>query len=252
MVALIDADSLLYKIGFAMESKVDWDCTDEYDYYSNFDSQVDSLKSKVDNIMRATGCDDYELWLTGSGNFRNDNPLGYKQNRVGVRKPTDFNELKKWMIDNMNTHIAIGIEADDMVVYLKDTNYDKYILCAIDKDVLYQCEGRHYNYGKEVTVSVTAHEAIWFAYYQTLAGDITDGYKGCPGIGDVKAKKILLEADNATRLKDMTIDRMYWNFIVSAYEDKGLSEEEAIQTMRLANMKQYNGKEVRLWNPPLV
>lgn len=91
----------------------------------------------------------------------------------------------------MNTKIAVGIEADDMVVYLKDNNYDKYILCAIDKDVLYQTEGSHYDYGRETTVTINKDEAIWFAYYQTLSGDATDGYKGCPGIGKVKATKLI-------------------------------------------------------------
>ena len=241
MTCLIDADSLLYKIGFALEDKIDWDCDDKHEYYSNFEQQCNSIENKVNNIMTVTGCDDYELWLTGANNFRDSNPLGYKENREGVRKPTDFSKLKKWLINNMNTKVAIGLEADDMVVYLKDTNFDTYILCAIDKDVLYQCEGSHYNYGKEVTVEVSAKHAIWFAYHQTLTGDVTDGYKGCPRIGEVKAKKLI--NDGMTELE-------MWNIVVEAYETAGLSEEEALQTMRLANMKQYNGKEIVLWTPP--
>lgn len=35
-----------------------------------------------------------------------------------------------------------------MVVYLKTTHPLQYVLCAIDKDVLYQTEGNHYNYNK--------------------------------------------------------------------------------------------------------
>lgn len=241
MIALIDADSLLYKVGFALEDSIDWDCDDNIEHYSNLEQQKKSITSKVDAIVKATGCDDYELWLTGSGNFRDSNPLGYKANRVGTRKPTDFSELKKWMINNMNTSVAVGLEADDIVVYLKDTNFDKYILCAMDKDVLYQTEGTHYNYGRDLSISVTAQEAIWFAYYQTLAGDPTDGYKGCPGIGEVKAKKAL-PAD-ATELE-------MWTTTVGLYKEKGLTEEDAINTMRLANMKQYNGKEIVLWLPP--
>ena len=239
MICLIDADSLLYKVGYALEDKVDWDGDDSYCYYSNLEQQIKSLESKIDHIMTVTGCDEYELWLTGSGNFRDSNHLGYKANREGVRKPTDFSKLKKWMINNMNTKVAIGLEADDMVVYLKDTHYDKYILCAIDKDVLYQTEGSHYNYGKEVTVDIDAYHAIWFSYYQTLAGDVTDGYKGCPRIGDVKARKLIpLEAE----LSEVEM----WDLVVEAYDKAGLGEEEAIQTMRLANMKQYNGKEIVL------
>lgn len=241
MIALIDADSLLYKIGFALEEKIDWDCDDKYEYYSSMNQQIKSLEDKVKSIMRATGCDDYELWLTGSGNFRDTNPMGYKENREGIRKPTDFSKLKKWLIDNMNTKVAIGLEADDMVVYLKDTNYDKYILCAIDKDVLYQTAGTHYNYGKELTVEVTQEEAIWYAYYQTIAGDPTDGYKGVPRMGEVKTKKLLANITDEVEL---------WDTTLQCYLDAGLTEDDAINTMRLANMKQYNGKEVVLWTPP--
>lgn len=241
MIALIDADSLLYKVGFALEDTIDWDCDDNYSHYSNLEKQQQSIKDKVNTIVKATGCDSYELWLTGSGNFREDNPLGYKQNRLGIRKPTDFSDLKKWLIDNMNTKVAVGIEADDMVVYLKDNNYDKYILCAIDKDVLYQTEGSHYDYGRETTVTISKDEAIWFAYYQTLAGDATDGYKGCPGIGKVKATKLIEGIYDEVEL---------WKIVVTTYLDKGLTEEDAINTMRLACMKKYNGKGVTLWLPP--
>ena len=242
MIALIDTDSLLYKVGFALEDTIDWDCDDNYSHYSNLDKQKKSIIEKVNSICKATGCDDYELWLTGSNNFRNNNPLGYKENRKDIRKPTDFSELKKWLVDTMNTHVAVGLEADDVVVYLKDNNYDKYILCAIDKDVLYQTEGTHYNYGTETTVTVNKDEAIWFAYYQTLAGDITDGYTGVPGIGKVKATKIIEGIIDEVEL---------WNKVLETYLDKGLTEEDAINTMRLASMKQYNGKEIILWNPPL-
>lgn len=240
MVALIDADSLLYKVGFALEDKIDWECDDTYEHYSKLEQQKQSITTMVDKIMKSTGCDDYELWLTGSGNFRDSNPLGYKANRVGIRKPTDFSQLKQWLIDNKKTKVAVGIEADDMVVYLRD-NSDDYFLCAIDKDVLYQTEGTHYNYGKEMTVTISAKEAIWFAYHQTLTGDVTDGYKGCPGVGEVKAKKLIN--------KDMEEIDM-WKEIVKAYEAKGLTVDDAINTMRLASMKQYNGKEIILWCPP--
>jgi DNA polymerase-1 len=141
----------------------------------------------------------------------------------------------------MNTKVAVGIEADDMVVYLKDTNYDKYILCDIDKDLLYKTECTHYDYGKETTVTITADEAIHFSYYQTLAGDVTDDYKGCPGIGKVKATKLLESIKDPIEL---------WNITLETFLSKGLTEEDAINTMRLANMKQYNGKEVILWLPP--
>ena len=241
MIALIDADSLLYKVGFALEDSIDWDNNDNYSYYSNLQQQFSSIKSTIDSILMATGCDDYELWLTGKGNFRSSNPLTYKANREGMRKPTDFSELFEKVVKNLKANVAEGMEADDMVVYLKTTYPEDYVLCAIDKDVLYQTEGSHYNYGKDTVVEVTADEAKWFAYYQTLAGDVVDGYSGVPGIGDKKARAILA---------DITDERMLWCKVLLTYRSKGLRRSDAINTMRLANMKQYNGSEIVLWNPP--
>ena len=240
MIALIDGDSLLYKVGFALEDNIDWDCDDNYEYYSNLPKQKESIIEYLEAITKATGSDSYELWLTGSNNFREKNPLGYKEHRHKLRKPTDFNELKLWLSKNPRCYIAEGMEADDIVVYLKDSNYDKYMSCAMDKDVIYQTEGTHYNYDKGTYITVTKEEAIWFSYYQTLVGDVTDGYKGCPSIGDTRARKLI---------GDVYDEPTLWKIVVDTYISKGLTEEDAINTMRLACMKQYNGKEIVLWEP---
>lgn len=241
MTALIDADSLLYKVGFALEDAIDWDCNDNHSHYSNIQQQFSSIKSTIDAILMATGCDDYELWLTGKGNFRCDNPLTYKANREGMRKPADFGELFEKVVKNLGANVAEGLEADDIVVYKKTHYPEDYVLCAIDKDVLYQTEGSHYNYGKDLVITVTSDEAKWFAYYQTLAGDTVDGYSGVPGIGDKRARSILA---------DITDERMLWCKTLLTYRSKGLRRSDAINTMRLANMHQYNGNTVELWNPP--
>lgn len=241
MTALIDADSLLYKVGFALEDKIDWDGDDNHSYYSNIQQQLSTIQSTIDSILMATGCDDYELWLTGKDNFRNSNPLSYKANREGLRKPTDFSELFYEVIQRFNANVAHGWEADDEVVYKKLTYPEDYVLCAIDKDVLYQTPGTHYNYGKDIVVEVTEDEAIWFAYYQTLAGDTVDGYSGVPGIGDKRARKIL---------EDITDERMLWCKTLLTYRSKGLRRSDAINTMRLASMRQYDGDKIILWNPP--
>jgi hypothetical protein len=38
---------------------------------------------------------------------------------------------------------------------------------------------------------ITEAQADRFHMIQTLTGDVTDGYPGCPGIGPVKAEQIL-------------------------------------------------------------
>lgn len=250
MKALIDADSLLYKIGFAIEDKVIWneceldaglESEPDVVYYTDTQQCIKAFDQLVDNILFATDCEDALLVFSGSSNFRLDLPISYKENRKDSRKPTGYKELLHHARSNYETLTPDGIEADDLVVYLKTQNPEDYILCAIDKDVLYQTVGTHYNYVKDEEVRVDEEEAIEYAYFQTLAGDTSDGYKGAHGIGKVKANRILAECDNEYEM---------WQAVVTAYESKGQTEEEALLTMRLANMHQWDGSKISLWNPP--
>jgi 5'-3' exonuclease len=249
MKALIDADSLLYKVGFAIEEKTIWN---EFDVEAGLEDSPDithdtniqqcysTFDVLMDNIMFATDADEALLVFSGGKNFRLDFPVSYKENRKDSRKPLGYKELLQYADDNYDCIITDGIEADDLVVYMKGQD-DDYTLCAIDKDILYQTIGTHYNYGKDEWITTKEFDAIWFAYYQTLTGDTSDGYKGCKGIGDKRARKILA---------DCKTEKELWDAVVETYLSKDQTEEEAIWTMRLANMHQWNGEEIVLWNPP--
>lgn len=250
MIALIDADSLLYKIGFAIEDKTVWNECDveagaeeelEVDYTVDLEACETAFMNYIENILFATECDEAFLVFTGNNNFRESNPLGYKEHRVGLRKPEAYNHLLNFALENYKSKVVDYMEADDYVVYLKTTNPSKYFLCAIDKDVLYQTEGIHYNYHTDSEVEIGKLESIRYAYYQTLTGDQSDGYKGCKQIGHVKATKILA---------DCTTECEMWRAVVETYISKKQTVWDAIQTMRLANMHQFNGKQIEYWRPP--
>lgn len=250
MKALIDADSLLYKVGFAIEEKTYWN---EFDVEAGLEDSSDitldtdieqcfrTFDQLIDNIMFATECDDLLLVFSGKDNFRLSLPTSYKENRNDSRKPTGYDEILRYAQAGYNTYTTYGMEADDYVVWMKTTSDEDIVLCAYDKDVLYQTVGTHYNYGKDEWIEVDEWEAIKFAYYQTLTGDQSDGYKGCKGIGAVKAK---------AALADCTTEKELWKVVVDLYESKGHDPEEALWTMRLANMHQFDGKKINLWNPP--
>ena len=92
-------------------------------------------------------------------------------------------------------------------------------------------------------IEVTPEEADRWFYMQTLTGDATDGYSGCPGGGPKKAEAILEAAGENP-----------WPAIVAAYEKAGLSEEAALQQARVARIlraSDYNfkKKEPILWKP---
>jgi DNA polymerase I len=255
MIALIDADSLIYKAGFTFEDKFCWNELElELGIDEIKEEQVtyDVLLAKnaidacIENIKFNTGCDEVELWLTSGSNFRYEVYEDYKSNRKSGSKPMAYDSLFKYLIDRYKANIAYGVEADDIVVY-KKTNYpDDYYLCAIDKDVLLQTEGSHLNYNNNKTIKVTTKEAERFFYFQVLMGDVTDGYPGCKGIGKVKANKILDECEKEG------LD--YWETIVTTYESKGLTEEFALSQARCASMHQVSidkeGKfKIDLWSP---
>lgn len=259
MIALIDADSLIYKVGFSLEDKVIWneleafvgeEEIDEPIYYADVIQSKKTISTMIENIMFAVDCDKCELWLTGKDNFRSKLPTDYKLHRQGNRKPELYNELKDYLVSTYNTTVANGYEADDALVMLKTLNPYKYVLCAIDKDVLYQSEGTHYNYSKDEYVTVTKKQAIRYAYYQILVGDASDGYKGCKGIGHVRATKILDEAEKAHKGSQMALKDLYWKAVVTAYESQGQTEDEAELQMQLANMHQLTDKGIVLWVRP--
>jgi DNA polymerase-1 len=260
MIALVDADSIVYRVICSIEDKVIWnqaeievDPTIEPDvsYTSNFKQCKETFDEFVEGILHYTGCDDIQLVFTGKNNFRYKNPLGYKQNRKNLRKPLNFKELMEYVFSKYPDSIMCeDYEADDYVVYLKTKQPDDYLLCAIDKDVLFQTEGTHYNFGTGEEIWVSPLEAIRFAYFQTLTGDVTDGYKGCPGIGKVRAEKILEQAETEYEEEGGNQEAIYWKHIVKTYESKGLTEEDAINTMRLANMHQLvEVGNIQLWEP---
>ena len=252
MKALVDADSLLYKVGFAIEEKIVWNeaevnagLEEEYDieYDTNLDQCYKTFDQLIDTMLHVTDCDDVFLVFTGAGNFRTEFPLDYKAHRKNNRKPEGYHEILAYAKENYDTYTAEGMEADDFVVYLKATEPEDWILCAIDKDVLYQSEGTHYNYHHWDEITVTKEEAIRYAYYQTLTGDTSDGYKGVKGIGPKKADAIL---------EGCTTEHEMWQAVLAAYDSKGQTEEEALWTMRLAQMHQFDGNEINLWEPPIA
>jgi DNA polymerase-1 len=93
---------------------------------------------------------------------------------------------------------------------------------------------------------------------QTLAGDVTDGYTGIPGIGPKKAEKILdpfVKTYGVGEIIDFDVVSA-WHAIVAAYEKAGLTADDDLATARIARICRasdwnFKTKEVRLWTPPV-
>ena len=254
MIALIDADSLIYKSGFTFEDKTTWNeielelgtsTVPETALTSDLLLAKNAIDAIIDNIKFKTGCNEVELWVSGKDNFRYDIMPDYKHNRAVSRKPLEYDNLYKYLLTKYNAKVAVGYEADDMVVYLKTTYPLQYVLCAIDKDVLYQTEGNHYNYNKDEFVSISVEEAVRFFWFQVLTGDTTDGYNGVKGIGKVKANKILDDIEKESLELYSVIINIYGDKVLEVYQEAGMTYDDFITTCRVANMHQltkFNGE----------
>jgi len=273
-IALIDADTIIFSACTTLEyiedllpremySEDEWADIVSKDGYCeadnclydiNLDEAIKHCEDKIQTILDKSGCIDYELHFTnGRNNFRYTVEPSYKSNRSDFRPPQGLYSLKMAMVDNpdINAYIHTEYEADDIVVALKRDNPDKYTLVAVDKDVLYSLEGRHFNYYTSVKynidmkyIDVSADKALKHHYIQVLTGDPTDGIIGLHGIGPKKAEKLL---------KGLTTHSDLWDAVVKAYEDNGRDMIDALINMRLVSMHQLHlvdGKyKVVLWKP---
>lgn len=256
--ALIDADTLVYAAATANEYEVQWD-DDNWSLWAEFPAAVATLEDRIAEIREKLDCTDVVMALTDYTNpWRKRVMPTYKANRakLGVRKPVVHRPLREYLHQEYRTYQRPGLEGDDilgiLVTHPSIVPGEK-IVVSIDKDMK-TLPGLHINLMETKGVEadswwpfvreVTVEEADHFHYVQTLTGDRTDGYPGCPGIGPVKAEKILDGARGAE-----------WDAIVAAYRKAGLSEDVALANARVARILRHNEydfkkQEVILWEPP--
>jgi DNA polymerase-1 len=91
---------------------------------------------------------------------------------------------------------------------------------------------------------ISSAEADLMFFTQILTGDTVDGYPGCPGVGPVKAAKLLDGVQRETA----------WDTIRGAYAKKGISEEDALVQARCARILRaedydFANKKIILWTP---
>jgi DNA polymerase-1 len=243
--ALIDADGLVLLAALAAEQAFQWD-EDTYTLVADlaqvkmlFQESVTDLLYKVHAAVPITN---HVLCLTDSGHdFRRDIWPDYKAKRS--RKPLVYYELRKWVVEtNPTSYLRDHLEADDILGILATNNTivkGPKVIVSIDKD-LKQIPGLLFNPDKdEEPTEVTQADAARWHLIQTLTGDQTDGYPGCPGIGAKRAPAI---ADGG------------WPAVVAAFEKAGLNETDALTQARVARiltseLYDFKNRKPILWTP---
>jgi len=227
---LIDADSLLYKVGYRNADTL---------HVEHMYADVIREISKIEQAMwlrvgYAKGDTiETEVLLTKGSNFRYDIFPEYKNNRKEkTALDATVSELRKLILSRLDyATYTENTEADDIIIDKSnrpqpvDTTM---FIAAIDKDITGVCLVPCYNYNKNVWIEAhTPLEAEVAVLTQAIVGDSSDGYKGIKGIGAVGAKKIV---------DDLLAERI----TKQDYIDKFESEEQCVLMNRLVRMDQYD------------
>ena len=246
---LVDADIVAYQA--VTECLVETrNSDDEWTYVCDMKRATEMVELRLQDHLTALNADKIVLAFGSANNWRKRVMAEYKANRKDRRKPLGYKALVEWMSGQWPTKTAPDLEADDLIgIMATDAAFmpgtDK-VIVSEDKD-FNGVPGKLFNPRKpeDGTVFVNAGMADKFHMLQTLTGDPSDGYKGCPGCGPVKAAEVLEGAKDAADA---------WNRVVAAYVAKGLTEVEALQNARVARILRRTDVDSRgnviLWTPP--
>ena len=237
MNLLIDADFIVYNCCAACETEIDYG-EDVIFVTSNFSDAYNAVKKEVEKIKSAFGgFASPILFFSDSKNFRKKIYPDYKGHR-NRKKPCGYKRVIRNLRIEYDVIVMPELEADDaMGIYA--TLHPGNVVVSPDKDMK-QIAGKLYDL--ETSKDITAEEGARWHLIQTLAGDQTDGYSGVPGIG-VKRAETLFNKEGYS-----------WSTVVKAFEDKGLTETDALTNARLARIltiDDYDTKrqEPKLWTP---
>lgn len=239
---LIDADILAYQSAASAEEEVEWDA-DTWTIDTNLTKAKEHFNFLLSEYQKLTGIDEYKLCFSHKHVFRKDIYPQYKANRKG-RKPVGYSAIKEWALEEFPCFMKEPLEGDDCLGILATKFAGKTIIVSMDKDMA-TIPGKFFHIspsGDHVMRDITEEDANHSWLTQSLTGDTSDGYPGCPGIGPVKAKE-LLQKHGAV-----------WKTVEDAFIKAGLTAEDALVQGRLARILRvdnwdFEKEEVKLWKP---
>jgi len=229
MIALLDSDIYCYRAAAACENE------DEAQAIRSVDSLI--INTLMCGVDKCGYVDEWKLFLTGKGNFRNDVAITapYKGNRADKVKPQHLAALRKHLMREWKADMSKGQEADDSIAIEATKLGDNGVIVSLDKD-LDQVAGWHYNFVKREAYYISEAEGLLRLYMQILTGDAADNIIGLRGIGNIKARKMLEDAADETEM---------FQRCVAAYDD---NEDRVVENARLLFLRRHEGQT---WTAPL-
>jgi DNA polymerase-1 len=230
MKYLIDADVLLHRATKAVEREEQFG-PDHHILFSSFEEARDKFHRILTDLLAdlkefGGTCEGHRLFLSGSDNWRKAVWKPYKTNRSD-RKPLCYARLKEYILE-LGAEMKHAYEADDILAAAGCDGQG--VVVSVDKDFLsVPAPFIHLDNAlvPRELVNHTPAQARWFHLQQTLAGDTTDGYKGCPRYGNKTAAKFLnglLEVEG--EVQDSEVE-FVWDSILMEFNAAGLDETTA-------------------------
>lgn len=280
-ILVMDGDWLVFQSMSAAEFDASWEeevwhrCCDHKKAREILDETIKSYASRKKAWKGAT----IVLAFTDRVNWRKElvDPT-YKENRKATKKPVGYFEFLDalWSNPAYLSCLEEQLEGDDVMGIIGSNpgqfNAQKAVLVSCDKDfkTIPDCDFLWCTTGN--ILKQTMETADYWHLFQTIKGDITDGYSGIPGWGDLTegflaepfivepVTSILKSGKNKGQEVTKWVKRepepteTLWDCIVSIGAKAGMTEEDIIkqgQMARILRDTDYNIEtgEITLWQP---
>lgn len=279
-ILVMDGDWFVYQAMSAAEFDASWEdevwhrCCDHAKAREILENSIKSYASR----KKAWAGAPIVLAFTDKVNWRKllVEPT-YKENRAVTKKPVGYFEFLQSVWDNPEylSVLEETLEGDDCMGIIgsnpQQFNAAKAVLVSCDKDfkTVPDCDFLWCTTGDILTQDMTT--ADYWHMFQTIKGDITDGYGGIPGWGDTAADFLadpyfteqetteVKSGKNKGQMKTQWVkrergERSLWKCMVSIAAKAGMSEEELLKQARMARILRNTDyrietKEITLWTP---
>ena len=249
MLAMIDGDLAAYRASAACQRNLDWGDGSAPEAHVNPDEAARSAIMTIRLWAEQADAKRILVCLTGSGNFRKSVLPSYKANRKDAPRPLALLHVRQAIREAFATACVDGLEADDLLglAVSNPRLMGRCVAVSGDKD-LKGTPGFHLHPIHDtapVFVSEANANHMWLG--QALTGDPSDGYAGCPGVGAVRAGKLLAPWDGQDAAEGFAI-------VAAEYARRGQPEGAALIQARVARILRHGdyakgAREVRLWAP---
>ena len=251
LVVELDADSLVYRLGYAV---------DMMDAGPQLASGM--LDKAIEAIYEDTKCSKCNIYVGTHTNYRDDiaKIWPYKGNRARSRRPMYYDAIRSRLLSQYGAMLVYGEEAEDRVgicAYTYD-NFDEFIIGAIDKD-MNMIAGMHYNYVTHSFQYWSKIEAMRAFYLQLVTGDTTDNIPGLYHMLEFDGEKDMAHKFRYSKYKSKLIielnqmrkEHAMWQHVLKMYTDYGQVDKHGItRIIEIARLLWIRRKPDELWVPP--